>query len=454
MVKCALNRVLSAFNRAKRALGGGLGLRLYLGKVNLRFRAYRPFSSEQRIKLVIGYLLRPLLYCLYFISGFFPRDPRIWAFGSWGGQRFVDNSAALFRYCCDLEGEPIKAAWISPQKSVRQKLRAQGSVAYHPWSLGGVSTCLKAGIYVFDLDRKDINYWLSRGAQCVLLRHGTGIKKIARAIDNPSHHLFRLFYGQWIDRCMMQFFLPWHTAELALVMATSEQHAQQAQMFFEVDRGKVVITGSPRNDIMFLHGPNEVTDNASTWVDKAHREGKRAFVYMPTFRDDKRPAYPYSWVELDKLAGRVRISVLVRMHPVDCARPSVEQIRQLKNVMVHDPNADPYTLFNKFDCLITDYSSVVYDFMLLRKPVIFFCHDLESFQRNSRGFCFDYKEVTPGPRARTLSELEAAIKMFVDTDMKIGPYRDAYEKVLNRFHVFQDGHSSERCYKAIVARLI
>ncbi|MGI9288761.1 MAG: CDP-glycerol glycerophosphotransferase family protein, partial [Pseudomonadales bacterium] len=182
--------------------------------------------------------------------------------------------------------------------------------------------------------------------------------------------------------------------------------------------------------------------------------GKQVFVYMPTFRDDNRPAYPYSWEALDEVAGRKGIRILARLHPVDTAIPSKQQSNRFINIRLHDQTSDLYQLFGKVDCLITDYSSVVYDFMLLRKPIIFFCPDLNDFLRNSRSFCFDYQDVTPAPKVKTLAELESIIKKIVDNDSELARWHEQYEQVLKRFHFFQDSQSSARCHKAILERLV
>ena len=397
-------------------------------------------------------MLRPILYILYFLSGFYSRDSKLWVFGSWSGERLSDNGAALFRYSANSQASSIKPVWISPSKAVVQKVRDEGLTAHHPWSPRGILICLKAGVYVFDVCGKDINYWLSRGARNVLLRHGTGIKKIGRAIDNPSHHLFRLFHGNWIERHVLRFFLPWHNTELDLVIASSKQHAEQARDFFVIKQDNIVITGSPRNDILFSSEATVVEDEAASWIDNSHREGKQVFIYMPTFRDDRRPAFPHSWKKLDSLAGRLGIRILVRLHPVDAAIPSPTQLKQFENLFLHDKNADPYYLFSKIDCLITDYSSVVYDYMLLHRPIIFFCPDLDEFLRNSRSFYFDYLDVTPGPKPRTLEELENTMIKIISSDPETTPLNEAYEKTLRNFHKFQDGHSSERVYQEIFQR--
>jgi hypothetical protein len=64
---------------------------------------------------------------------------------------------------------------------------------------------------MYDTIPKDVNFWLSRGASLVLLRHGIGLKKIERAIDSPDHRLFKLFHGNRLQRFVYGLAMPWHS---------------------------------------------------------------------------------------------------------------------------------------------------------------------------------------------------------------------------------------------------
>ena len=81
--------------------------------------------------------MRYLLYCLlfagrfilfpvYFLCGFLPRNGEQWVFGSWGGYRFADNSAAFFRFCNDKVGDRVRLTWISRDRRIVRKLRKRG----------------------------------------------------------------------------------------------------------------------------------------------------------------------------------------------------------------------------------------------------------------------------------------------------------------------------------------
>ena len=69
---------------------------------------------------IIAVLFRPLLFIVYYLAGFWPRNSRRWVFGSWSGMRFADNTAALFEYaagCCLGEKAAMQEVGMLDQKS-------------------------------------------------------------------------------------------------------------------------------------------------------------------------------------------------------------------------------------------------------------------------------------------------------------------------------------------------
>jgi len=394
------------------------------------------------------FLARPLLHLFYFLSGLFTRDPRRWVFGSWSGRRFTDNGAALYSYVTSLNVPPIQFTWISSDRRIVSELRRQGLPACHRWSIRGMSECLRAGVFVFDGHTKDINHWLSRGSKRVLLRHGVGIKKIERGIDIPTHRLYKLFHGNHLQKAFWRFLLPWHSVRPDLVMATSPEHAAQAELYFGVDADKIAITGFARNDILFDDPPRGLESSLASWIEGQRSKGRKTFLFMPTFREGQRGRRP-SWLELDRMAEQAGIGLLVKLHFVEAARDSLPE--NCSNLTMVDPLTDPNTLYSHVDGLISDFSSAAYDFMLLQKPLIFFIPDFDEFVQ-ARTFYYDYNDVTPGPKTRTVSELADAVQAAAA--FGIASYQGDYESILKRFHTFRDGGSAERTFAAIHDRFV
>jgi CDP-glycerol glycerophosphotransferase (TagB/SpsB family) len=389
---------------------------------------------------------------MYFLSGFIPRDRRAWVFGCWDGRRFADNSGALFRYCNLKKDSPIKAIWVSRRKDIVNELRSNGYRAYHAWSVDGLLVCLRAGVFIFDGYTKDINHWASRGAKRVYLQHGVGgLKKIEREIDIPTNRLFKLFHGHIWQKMFWRYLLPWHCTKLDLVLAASEQQLKEAQTSFGVSADIVAITGLPRNDIIFdQNGGILIADDLKNWIQQARDNGNGIFLYMPTFRDTNDQAFPLSWSKWNQMLGDCGAKFIVHKHFAD-TNPHPQN--NLANVYFLEKTVDAYPLFMEVDGLITDYSSVAYDFMLTGKSIIYFIHDFENYISKCRGLRFDFDSVTPGPKARTLEQLADALALVI-AEKKPGKVRPdvAYEHVRDFFHAYCDNRSAERAYNSIFER--
>jgi CDP-glycerol glycerophosphotransferase len=93
------------------------------------------------------------------------------------------------------------------------------------------------------------------------------------------------------------------------------------------------------------------------------------------------------------------------------------------------------------DVLVTDYSSVMFDFAVTRRPMLFFTYDYDDYVGATRGTYFDLAQVAPGPLVTTSDELIAALR---DTDAWIDHYADRYASFVKRFAEYDDGHAAER----------
>jgi len=403
------------------------------------------------LKGLAGVLFRPLLFFTYFLSGFAPRNPHRWVFGSWGGKRYADNAAALFEYVVAQGGSEIEPIWISGDARVIGNLRRRNFTVCRPWSPQGIAACLTAGIYVFDGLTKDVNFWLSRGARKVLLRHGIGIKNVERAIEHPEHRLYQLFHGSLLQRLTWSYLLPWHLVRPDLMIAASPDHLQQGREFYGVDADQIVITGFPRNDFLLSTTNNGTPDPEQRIFADLSLRGLPAFLYLPTFRDVD-SGFEFPFVELDRMAARLGIVLLTKLHFVDGLRSRPFVSGAANNLIPVDAAIDPNRLFGAVNGLISDYSSVTYDFLLTGKPVIFFVPDLAAYVQHSRSFYYDFDEVTPGPKAGNVNELEVALQSVIDNG--IGEWQEKYLAVLDRFHTFRDAQASARTCREIIARFL
>lgn len=321
------------------------------------------------------------------------REPDLIAFGS-GTGRFADNSAHLFLH---MVGEPgLRCVWISPSASTVERLRALGLPAERRWSRDGVRVAVRASWYVFSSYRSDINLWLSDGATAFNLWHGVGVKRVQRdrpTGDGSSVHsspegsvMARIFAD---DRRSPD----WQ-------LTTSPMLTETLSRAFDVPVERCVALGYPRNDGLFDTGAAAEALVDRSLFDAIAGRG-RVVGYFPTFRDGS-VSVPGGAPTIDEMAAIVRAQggiLVFKAHDATRA-PDVDR----ETTVVLPREADLNTYLGLCDILITDYSSVATDFLLLDRPVVLYCPDLDEYA-DGRGFIRDPAEVLPGTLVRTKDEL-------------------------------------------------
>lgn len=203
---------------------------------------------------------------------------------------------------------------------------------------------------------------------------------------------------------------------------------------FDVNYNKVKALGCPRTDDYF----NKRLINKIKRKIYFHHPGligKSVIVYAPTFRDvgcDRSEFHPE--LDFDRLSKELLPNqvLLICPHPImknDIISKKYKNIRVMRDFSTND-----YMLIS--DMLITDYSSVIFEYALLRKPIAFFCYDLAAYDR---GFYLNYPEDLPGDVYTNQDEL---------TDYLIHPERhiltDKMNSFVRKYMSACDGHSCER----------
>jgi CDP-glycerol glycerophosphotransferase len=116
------------------------------------------------------------------------------------------------------------------------------------------------------------------------------------------------------------------------------------------------------------------------------------------------------------------------------------------NVLLIDSVSDVYPILPLVNILVTDYSSIYFDFLLLDKPIIFFPYDIEKYLKQDREFYFNYDEVTPGVKVRSIEELVRCIEATLHND---DHYAEIRKKLADRFFTHRDGRSAQRVASSI-----
>lgn len=174
-----------------------------------------------------------------------------------------------------------------------------------------------------------------------------------------------------------------------------------------------------------------------------------AGIYMPTLRGDWASTpdlfmrYGFNAMDVDAFLEKHNICLSLKIHPVN--RPPHKIIADVENMNLLDID-DVYDVLREFDFLITDYSSVYFDYLLTDKPIIFAPFDMEDYVENDREFYYDYDDMTPGPKARNWGQVLSLIEEAIVSPEK---YKSERQRVRSLFHKYLDDKSSERVFEEI-----
>ena len=170
---------------------------------------------------------------------------------------------------------------------------------------------------------------------------------------------------------------------------------------------------------------------------------RKVILYAPTFRGEIRHAKAPDKLNLEVLYRlKKEYIVLIKQHPF-IKKPMKIQEQYQDFCMEITEEMSIEDLLMVADICVTDYSSVVFEYSLMEKPMIFFTYDLEEYY-DERGFYYPYKNFVPGPIVKTTKELVDYIEKIEEFDMeRIRVFRQKYMSGC-------DGHSTERILKNVL----
>lgn len=223
------------------------------------------------------------------------------------------------------------------------------------------------------------------------------------------------------------------------LVATSDWAGNYAKKAFKIDP-IVLKTGYPRNDYFFNEQANE--DGQQLRLDMGFSPETKVLLYAPTWRE-KDLGHTTSLnrlVNVEALYNSLpeNTVVLIKGHNF---QPLAEIPKQYRNKIILAPaTVTIEKLYMVADAVITDYSSVMFDFALLNKPMIFWAFDYEEYMTN-RGMNFDLMKDAPGPVVQKQEELE---KWILNVDMIQDTFAKRIENFRNKFNQYENGHASEK----------
>lgn len=267
-----------------------------------------------------------------------------------------------------------------------------------------------------------------KSVTCVQLWHANGaIKQFG--LKDPSIQ----FRSQRAHKRFLRVYDQFHR-----VVVGSDEMVGIFELAFGLDRERMLTTGIPRTDIFFNQ---EKMTEVSEYVKSIYEipNDKKVIMYAPTFRDQQLRRHSIK-LNIKKFYEELKDDyvLLLRLHPAI--------LRQYHNnypdfIIDVSSYSDMNHLLFISDYLITDYSSIPFEYALLNRPMIFYPYDLDEYSE-TRGFWEDYEELVPGPIAKNTNEL---IDLLKRNEFDLEVVKDFSQ----RWNRYNDGEASQKLVETI-----
>jgi CDP-glycerol glycerophosphotransferase len=284
------------------------------------------------------------------------------------------------------------------------------------------------------ISNDDMQAWYSPrdGQVYVQTWHGTPLKRIGFDVARP----------QFISGTRYLDHLAQDVAKWDLLLSPNPFSTPIMRRAFRYD-GEICESGYPRNDILCGADAEQVAERVRARL--GIPAGKRVVMYAPTWRDNQYYAsgrYRFDFrLDLEQAWRRLGDDYVILLrghHHMADDVPAGSRPGFALNVTAYP---DISELFLVTDAVITDYSSVMFDFAPTGRPLLFFAYDLEQYRDDLRGFYFDLEAEAPGPLLATSGEV---IEALADLDAVASSHQDAYQAFARKFCPLDDGKAAAR----------
>jgi len=393
------------------------------GRAN-RFALRALWSAQWRSRNVFGSpALKKQAYRLF---RKLPVRPGLVVFESHMGKQYSDSPRYIHQAAVDagLDGLGLTPVWSHARRTPEGFPPGVRLVMREGWRY--YYTLARAQFWV---DNQGLPRHFTRRRETTYIQtwHGTPLKRMgfdSPALERASPATRR------VHRAMMK--------RWSALLVPSEYVVETFARSYGYE-GRLVRHGLPRNDLL-VRGVDE------EWVLAKKRElnlptDQRLVLYAPTFRDRARRLereydLPFDIQVLSRHLGG-EVFLMLRTHYLDAYRLSDRYRPFARNLTGHH---DVTELMLIADVLVTDYSSVMFDFANTGRPMVFYTYDYEDYVRDERGTYVDLREIAPGPLVSDTESLVAALK---DVDASHLAHGERYAAFRARFCEYETGHAAE-----------
>lgn len=393
-------------------------------------------KGKNKVKKKISGMVKRAYYFTFGLAGKLPVKKKTVIFESFAGKQYSCNPRAIYEYMKEHHPEYNLIWSVNPSYT---EIFEEKNVPYiHRFTLKWLFAMARAEYWVVN---SRLPLWIPKPKHTTYVQtwHGTPLKRLA--VDMEEVHM----PGTNTEKYKQNF-----TKEASKWDYLISPNRYSTEIFaraFQFNK-TMIESGYPRNDFLY-------TDNRPETMKAIKRkinipEDKKVILYAPTWRDDqfyKKGKYKFDLdLNLDKLREEIgdNYVIVLRMHYLVAENFDLSPYKGF----AYDFSSyeDIRELYMVSDLLITDYSSVFFDFANLKRPMIFFVPDIETYRDKLRGFYFDFEQEAPGPLVKTTEEVIEKIKETETSDYRLP---DIFEPFYEKFCYLETGNSSEKVVKTV-----
>ncbi|AVQ37071.1 bifunctional glycosyltransferase/CDP-glycerol:glycerophosphate glycerophosphotransferase [Staphylococcus kloosii] len=355
------------------------------------------------------------------------------------GKNYSDSPKSIFKYLLDNSEKKWKHVWVLNNKDVvKDEEEFENNnvkiIKRFSWQYFYYVTVSK----YFILNMRQPK-WLYKKSEQVILStwHGTPLKKLVFDMENvtsANKHYKKDFYYQ--------------SRNWDYLIAANKYSEKIFESAFMYPKENILTYGYPRNDILTNH---------SSLYKKQIKEklelpqSKKVILYAPTWRDDEFHSvgkYKFKLqLDLDRLKEELGNEYVIALRMHYFISDNIDLTDYKGFAYDFSKYNDINDLYIVSDLLITDYSSVFFDYSILRKPILFYTYDLEKYQNMLRGFYIDVNKDLPGPLLLSNDEVLDSIK---NIDRVNKEYKEKYEEFHSKYCYLEDGKASQRVVEKVL----
>lgn len=388
-------------------------------------------------KIKQGSIVSRMCKLVFLLFSCLPAKKQLIVFESYSGKQYSCNPRALYEYLNKHHSE-LELIW-SVNKNFKKEFDTKKIPYVTKFSLQWFIVMVRAKYWIMN---SRLPSWIVKPKHTIYIQtwHGTPLKKLA--MDMKEVYMPGTTTEKYKENFRKE------VQNWDYLLSPNEYSTQIFKRAFQFNK-TVIEAGYPRNDFLY-------TDNNFKKISALKKKNKlpldkKIILYAPTWRDNhfySKGKYKFDLRldlrNLQEQLGKDYI-ILLRMHYLVAEQFNLSEY----DGFVYDFSSylDINEIYLMADLLITDYSSVFFDYANLKRPIIFYTYDIESYRDRLRGFYFNLENEAPGPVVHTNEELVSAILNY---EMKgLGKFKKKYNEFYNRYCYLENGDSSEKVVKKI-----